>query len=224
MEPATGADLRHIEAWLFDLDNTLYPLSSGLAQAASDRITDFMVELTQLPRDEARALQKLYLAEYGLTLGGLLAHHDVDPRVFHARFHDLPLESLVPDRVLNTAIERLPGRMLVFTNSDRTHARRVLERLEMGGHFEAVFDIIAADFAPKPSRLAFNRLLAAHDLDARTSAFLDDVEANLETAAALGMTTVLVGEAAQTCVAPFVTFRTERLAEFLASARVREKS
>ena len=34
-----GADLRHVSTWLFDLDNTLYPLESGLGLDISDRIT-----------------------------------------------------------------------------------------------------------------------------------------------------------------------------------------
>ena len=81
---AVGADLRHIDTWLFDLDNTLYPLESGLAGRMSPRITDFVERLTGLPRPEALALQKRYLAEHGLTLRGLMDHHGVDPDVYHA--------------------------------------------------------------------------------------------------------------------------------------------
>ena len=65
-------DLRHVETWLFDLDNTLYPLESGLAGRMSPRITDFVVKVTGLPREEAYFLQKRYLAEHGLTLRGLM--------------------------------------------------------------------------------------------------------------------------------------------------------
>ena len=222
-EPASGgADLRHVETWLFDLDNTLYPLESGLAARMSPRITDFVETLTGLPRGEALALQKRYLAEHGLTLGGLMAHHGVDPDEYHAVFHDVPLDCLAPDAGLTAALRRLPGRRLIFTNSDAIHTERVVEALGLTGLFEAVFHIGSARFAPKPSPLAFERILAAHQIDPAATAFFEDAERNLEPAAALGMTTVLVGAHAQASQAPFVHHRTADLAPFLAEARLKE--
>jgi putative hydrolase of the HAD superfamily len=219
-----GADLTHVDTWLFDLDNTLYPLESGLAGMVSERITGFVAELTGLPRPEAHALQKRYLADYGLTLSGMVAHHGVDPNVYHAMFHDLPLDVISPDPALRRALERLPGRRLVFTNADDVHAARVLERLKLPDLFEDVFHIGAAGFTPKPSPEAFERLLAAHAIQPATTAFFDDFERNLAPAAGLGMTTVLVGPAAETGVAPFVSHRTADLAAFLGGARLGEAS
>lgn len=213
-------DLSHIDTWLFDLDNTLYPLESGLAGMVSERITDFVAELTRLPRAEAHALQKRYLADYGLTLSGMIAHHGVDPNVYHAMFHDLPLEVLTPEPRLRSALERLPGRRLVFTNADDVHADRVLERLKLAHLFEDVFHIGRAGFAPKPSRAAFERLFAAHAICPATTAFFDDFERNLAPAAELGLTTVLVGPAAKSCAAPFVSYRAADLAAFLGAARL----
>lgn len=215
-------DLTHVDTWLFDLDNTLYPLESGVADLVSQRITDFVAELTQLPRAEAHALQKRYLADYGLTLGGMIAHHGVDPNVYHAMFHDLPLDALTPDPALRRALKRLPGRRLVFTNADDVHAARVLERLQLADLFEDVFHLVAAGFAAKPSPLSFERLMAAHDVRPATTAFFDDFERNLAPAAALGMTTILVGPAAENSSAPFVAHRARNLAGFLAAARVGE--
>ncbi|MGI9169818.1 MAG: pyrimidine 5'-nucleotidase [Caulobacteraceae bacterium] len=215
-------DLRHVDTWLFDLDNTLYPLDSGMAEVVSDRITDFMVELTGLPRQAARDLQKHYLAEEGLTLSGLLIHHGVDPDAYHARFHDLPLEALARDESLKDALARLPGRRLIFTNADDIHAARVLAHLGLADLFESVFHIGSAHFAPKPSPLAFERIVAAHAIAPRTTAFFEDAERNLAPAAALGMTTVLVGDHAAASTAAFVDYRTATLAPFLAAARLRE--
>jgi putative hydrolase of the HAD superfamily len=219
---ARGADLRHVETWLFDLDNTLYPLESGLAGRMSPRITDFVETLTGLPRPEALALQKRYLAEHGLTLRGLMTHHGVDPDIYHATFHDVPLDCLDVDEPLKAALRRLPGRRLIFTNSDDIHTERVLDALGLTGLFEGVFHIGSADFAPKPSPLAFQRILAAHDIIPAVTAFFEDSERNLEPAAALGMTTVLVGAHALASTAPFVHYRTATLAPFLARARVKE--
>lgn len=216
-----AADLTHVDTWLFDLDNTLYPLESGLAGMVSERITDFVAQLTGLPHDEAYVLQKRYLADYGLTLSGMIAHHGVDPDVYHAMFHDLPLEVIAPDPALKQALFRLPGRRLVFTNADDVHARRVIERLDLVGLFEDVFHIGAADFAPKPSPQSFERLIAAHGIRSRSTVFFDDFERNLAPAARLGMTTVLVGPAATTGAPPFVDYRAVDLAAFLDAARVK---
>jgi putative hydrolase of the HAD superfamily len=216
------ADLRHIDTWLFDLDNTLYPLDSGLGALMEPRITVFVMETTGLPRDEAHALQKRYLAEDGLTLRGLMTHHDVDPDVYHARFHDMPLEGLVVDERLRAGLSRLPGRRLIFTNADAVHAARVLDHLGVADLFEDVFHIASSAFIPKPSAQAFQRIVEAHGIAPANTAFFEDAERNLAPAAALGMTTVLVGPHAAASTAPFVNFRTEHLAPFLMSARVKE--
>ena len=218
----SGADLSHVDTWLFDLDNTLYPLETGLGVDISERITDYMERLTGLPRAEARALQKRYLAEHGLTLRGLMLNHDVDPDAFHAVFADLSLAALSREPALVAAIGRLPGRRFVFTNADAGHAGRVLARLGLEGLFHAVFHIESAGFTPKPDRLAFERLIATHRVTPAASAFFEDSVSNLKTAAELGMTTVLVGLGAEANTDAFIHFRAPRLAAFLVGARVRE--
>jgi putative hydrolase of the HAD superfamily len=215
-------DFTHIDTWLFDLDNTLYPLETGLGVDISGRITDYVERLTGLPRAEAHALQKRYLEEHGLTLKGLMLHHGVDPDDYHAMFDDLPLEVLTRDAALIDAIRRLPGRRIIFTNADDGHARRVLARMELGDLFEGVFHIASAAFAPKPHPDAFDRLIAAHHIRPATTAFFEDRAMNLAPAAALGMTTVLVGLGAETNADAFVHHRAPRLADFLAALHVKE--
>ena len=216
-----SADLRHVETWLFDLDNTLYPAETGFMGEIEKRMTAFVQKVTGLERDEAYRLQKAYLAEHGLTLRGLMIHHGVDPRDFHAIFHDMSLEALAHDPELLTAIERLPGRRLIFTNADDVHAERVLARLGLAHLFADVFHIGLAGYEPKPSPEAFSRMAAAHAIEPAATAFFEDSQRNLEPAAALGMTTVLVGPHALASDAPFVHHRTEKLAPFLRTARVR---
>jgi putative hydrolase of the HAD superfamily len=217
-----GADLRHVDTWLFDLDNTLYPLETGLGVDISERITDYVERLTGLPRADAHALQKRYLKEHGLTLRGLMLNHGVDPQEYHAMFDDLPLDVIAHDPALIAAIERLPGRRIVFTNADAGHAGRVLRRLRIERLFDAVFHIESAGFAPKPERAAFERLMAAHAVTPRAACFFEDSAHNLAPAAALGMTTVLVGVGAEANGEPFVHHRASDLARFLADARVKE--
>ena len=211
-----------IETWVFDLDNTLYPLDTGLGVDISGRITDYVQRLTGLPRCEAAALQRRYLEEHGLTLRGLMLHHGVDPDAYHAMFDDLPLEVLTRDETLIAGLRRLPGRRLIFTNADEGHSRRVLARIGLSDLFEGVFHIASADFAPKPHPDAFARLIATHDIRPATACFFDDRAVNLAPAAALGMTTVLVGLGAEANTDAFVCYRAPRLPLFLAGLRVRE--
>jgi putative hydrolase of the HAD superfamily len=217
-----SADLSHVDTWLFDLDNTLYPLESGLAHELSDRITAYVEKLTGLPRAEAHTLQKRYLDEHGLTLKGLMLHHGVDPNEFHQVFADVSLDVLSRDPELLEALGRLPGRRVIFTNADAVHAGRVMRHLGLDVLFDEVFHFEAAGFVPKPEPESFRRLMAAHRVEPRTTAFFEDRALNLAPAADLGMTTVLVGLAAEANTDPFVRYRAPRLAPFLAAARVKE--
>lgn len=218
----SGADLRHVDTWLFDLDNTLYPPDTGFRAAVEARITDYTQRLTGLSRAAAHDLQKRYLAEHGLTLRGLMIHHDVDPDDFHRQFEDLPLEGLARDERLAAALARLPGRRLIFTNADAGHATRVLQRLGLETRFDDIFHIGTAAFVPKPNPESFERLRAAHAIEPASACFFEDVERNLEPAAALGMTTVLVRAPLEERPAAYVNHATADLAGFLAQARVKE--
>ena len=216
------ADLRDIDVWLFDLDNTLYPPESEVMGLVEQRMTVFVARELNLPTDEARALQKRYYHEHGTTLAGLMASHGVDPEAFLNEVHDISLDRLSPDAELRAALARLPGRRLVFTNGDAGHAERVLAKLGIDDLFEATFHIASADYIPKPAPRTFARMTAAHDVDPTRAAFFEDSAKNLGPAAAIGMTTVLVGPHAETADAPFVHYRTRHLAPVLAAARVRE--
>jgi putative hydrolase of the HAD superfamily len=216
------ADLRHVEVWLFDLDNTLYPPESAFMGLIEARMTDFVARHVGLSHDDAHALQKRYYRELGTTLAGLMAHHGVKPEDYLDDVHDVPLDSLTPDPELVAAITRLPGRRLVFTNGDERHAGRVLNHLGLAELFDNVFHIASADYVPKPHPDTFDRLIEAHAIAPKDAAFFEDSEKNLAPAAALGMTTVLVGPHAEGSTAPFVHYRTQRLAPFLNAARVKE--
>jgi putative hydrolase of the HAD superfamily len=215
-------DLSHVRTWIFDLDNTLYPPECDLFALIDDRMQAFVQRKTGLGPVEARALQKKYYHEHGTTLAGLMANHGIHHREFLDEVHEISLDKLEPDPELDRALARLPGRRLVFTNGSERHARRVLDKLGITERFEEVFDIEACALIPKPEPEAFRRLMAAHAVVPATSAFFEDLERNLEPAAALGMTTVLVGPRAHASTARFVDHRTKGLAPFLMAARLGE--
>jgi putative hydrolase of the HAD superfamily len=218
----SAPDLSHIDTWLFDLDNTLYPPEAEFMSLIEGRMTEFVARETGLPRQDAYNLQKKYLHEHGTTLAGLMANHGVNPEAFLDEVHDVSMHDLHPDPELRAAIAALPGRRLVFTNGDKRHAERVLKKLELDDLFEATFHIALADYIPKPHPQTFARMIQAHDVDPRTTAFFEDSERNLPPAFNLGMTTVLVGPHAIGTEHSFVHHVTDNLAAFLRAARVQE--
>lgn len=215
-------DLSHVEHWVFDLDNTLYPAECEHMVLVEGRMTEFVMRQTGLGRDKAYALQHRYYLEHGTTLAGLLAHHGVDPQAFIDEVHDVAMDRLTPDPELRAALERLPGRRLVFTNGGAKHAEKVLDALNLNDLFEDAFHIEAAAFIPKPNPATYDAMVKAHGVDPRAAAFFEDSERNLAPAAAIGMTTVLVGSKARQSTADFVQWRTETLPPFLTTARLRE--
>jgi putative hydrolase of the HAD superfamily len=98
-----SADLRHVDTWLFDLDNTLYPEAAGLWARIGERITAYVANVTGLPTGEAYTLQKKWLMDHGITLSGLMKHHGTDPDHYHDYVHDVSLDDLKPDPELAAA-------------------------------------------------------------------------------------------------------------------------
>ena len=187
-----GTELAHIDTWIFDLDNTLYPSSSHLFDQVSRRIGDYIATVLEVDRDEAGRLQKGYFREYGTTLRGLMLKHGMEPAPFLEFVHDIDLAPIARSDELEAALGRLPGRKLVFTNADAPYARRVMARLGIGHHFSGIYDIEAADWVPKPFPEAYELLLARHAVDPARAILFEDILRNLAPAAALGMATVWV--------------------------------
>ena len=186
-----------IRRWIFDLDNTLYPASSGMFDAVDARMTRFVAERFGLDADEARRRQKRWFADHGTTLAGLMREHDVDPHAWYAFVHDVATDALAHDAALVAAIAALPGRKLVFTNGDRPYALRVLDRLGLGESFEAVHDIHAMGLVPKPDPRSYRGLCDAHGLDPAATLFADDMARNLVPARAIGMTTLWISNGSE---------------------------
>ena len=219
-------DFAHVETWVFDLDNTLYPHHLNLWQQVDVRIRDFIAAFLEVPHDQAFRIQKDYYRRYGTTMRGLMAEHGLNPDDYLEFVHQIDHSPLTPNPALGAALEKLPGRKLILTNGTRKHADAVMRRLAVHEHFEDVFDIVAADLEPKPLAAAYDRFLARHAVDPTRAAMFEDLARNLETPHALGMTTVLVVPEAQRDVfreewelegrdAPHVDHLTDDLTGFL---------
>lgn len=186
----TPTPLAEIRAWVFDLDNTLYPATDSLFVLVSRRIRDYIGRFLDLDADAAYRLQKDYFVRYGTSLRGMMIEHAMDPVPFLDYVHDVDLTIIDPAPGLDAALSRLAGRKLIFTNASRDHAERVLNRLGVADHFEAIFDVADGDFIPKPEPGPYAALIRRHGLPPEASAMVDDIARNLAPAAALGMTTV----------------------------------
>jgi len=184
----------HVEAWVFDLDNTLYPASCSLFPQIDIRMRQFIATALHLSLDDAFVLQKKYYHHYGTTLRGLMLMHHIEPAEFLAYVHDIDCGVLDPAPRLDAVLGRLPGRKIIYTNGSERHARNVLDRLGLTRHFGDIFDIQAADFIPKPNAESYALMVRRHAVDGKRAAMFEDLPRNLAPAAAIGMTTVLVRE------------------------------
>jgi putative hydrolase of the HAD superfamily len=212
-------DLSHVEFWIFDLDNTLYPAQCRLFDQVERRIGLYIEQLLNLDREAARALQKQYFREHTTTLKGLMVNHGVDPGHFLDFVHQIDVTGVATDTALDGALEALPGKKLIYTNGSVAHARNVMSRLGINRHFNEIFDIAAGDYDPKPSAESFARLIETHGIVPKRAVFLDDMPRNLKPAADLGMTTVLISThsewAQPTGDEDYIHHTTERLADWL---------
>jgi len=187
---------RSAKTWLFDLDNTLYPLESGLFDQVRSRIGDFMVRHCGVSTANVAAAQQRYRDEFGSTLAGLMAEKQTEPAPFLSFVHDVDYGVINPNPLLVRALAGLEGRRYIFTNGSTEHAEKVLNRLGIAALFDDVFDIARADYVPKPKPEPYDRIVRDFGLVARETIFVEDMARNLAPAKSRGMTTVLVAPTA----------------------------
>jgi putative hydrolase of the HAD superfamily len=211
-------DFAHVRAWVFDLDNTLYPPSARLFDQIEVRMTDWVMDVLRVERHEANRLRKTYWAKYGTTLAGLMQEHGVDPAPYLTHVHDIDLDHLMSDAVLAARIRALPGRRIVYTNGSAPYAERVLAARGLSGLFDAVYGVENAGFRPKPERAAFEAIFATDRLNPVEAAMFEDDPRNLAAPHDMGMRTVHV--APTPLAAPHIHHHTDDLSAFLATLGV----
>jgi putative hydrolase of the HAD superfamily len=174
----------HIDTWVFDLDNTLYPASCKLFDQMHLKMGEYVMQRFGVEYPEAYAIQKRLYRKHGTTLRGLMVEYGEAPDDFLHWVHDIDYSAVPHSPQLKTAIEALPGRKLVFTAGTCAHAKRTMDKLGITDLFEDVFDIHAAQLIPKPAQ--------QHDVVPTRAAFFEDIARNLEVPHDMGMATVLV--------------------------------
>ncbi|WBU64608.1 pyrimidine 5'-nucleotidase [Paracoccus aerodenitrificans] len=186
-------DFSDITTWIFDLDNTLYPPESNLFGQIEKKMTAHLQNMLGVEKAEADQLRMHYWRDYGTTLAGLMAEHDIDPNAYLLDVHDIDFSVLRPAPDLDRAIAALPGRKIIHTNADSTYADRVLDHLGLRG-IEAIHGIEEVGFHPKPDPRSYAAVMTAEGFDPSKAAMFEDDPRNLSQPARLGMRTILVGE------------------------------
>lgn len=207
------ASFQNVDTWVFDLDNTLYPPHMRLFDQIDRRMTDVVMRVTGADAARADFLRKSYWREYGTTLAGLMAHHQVDPVPYLVEVHDIDFSVLSADPALRAAIARLPGRRIVYTNGSAPYAHKVIEARGLEGLFAAVYGVEDAAYHPKPQAKAFAKVFARDGLAPQTAAMFEDDPRNLKVPHDLGMRTVLVAPEPE--AQDYIQHHTPDLAAFL---------
>ncbi len=203
----------HVNTWVFDLDNTLYPPSARLFDLIEVRMTAWVMDALKVDKARADYLRKHYWHTYGTTLAGLMREHDVDPDPYLHHVHEISLEALLPDPELASRIAALPGRRIIYTNGTAPYAERVVQARGLSGLFDAIYGVEHAGFLPKPERAAFDRVFATDRLSPTTAVMFEDDPRNLAAPHAMGMGTVHVAPLAEP--ADHIHFHTDDLSTFL---------
>ena len=212
-----------MDAWVFDLDNTLYSGVHGLFEQIDRRMKAYLARYLDIDEDEAFRVQKAYFRDYGTTLRGMMLNHNMDPKPYLDFVHDIDITAIPPAPELGKALVGLTGRKLIFTNSDMPHVERVLTRLGIADHFDGVFDIFHADFVPKPEPEIYDQMIKRFAIDPHQAVMVEDIARNLEPAHALGMSTVWVRPITECTICKeepcgaYVHFETDDLAAWLAA-------
>jgi putative hydrolase of the HAD superfamily len=211
----------HVRDWIFDLDNCLYPASTGLFALIDERMGAYIQRLLNCDATEAKRVQKAHFHEHGTTLAGLMKDHGVDAHDFLDDVHAITLDRVCRDDRLERALARLPGRRLVFTNGDAPYAQRVLEAIGVHAHIDELHDIHASELRPKPDPHGYALLCERFGIDPLHAVLVEDMAQNLKPAKDLGMMTVWVDNGSERgshgADASFIDHRIDDVGEWLES-------
>ncbi|GMH08425.1 hypothetical protein Nepgr_010265 [Nepenthes gracilis] len=215
---------------MFDLDDTLYPSKTGIAEACRKNIEDFLVERCGFPESKASILRVELFKDYGSSLAGLRAlGYDIDADDYHSFVHGrLPYERIKPDYQLRNLLMSITQRKIIFTNSDRNHATKVLHRLGVEDCVEQIicFETLNPNLCRatrpdefpivlKPSLDAMKIAVDIATINPRRTLFLDDNVRNVAAGKSLGFQTALIGTTSNNYEADYTMETINNLAQVI---------
>ncbi len=182
--------MKNIKNILFDCDGVLYQDLESVFGQVSKRMTQYISKKLKIDLVKAKKLQTDYFHKYNTSLNGLMINHDIPPKEFLNFVHDIDLSFMEKDVVLRSEIEKLDLRKFVFTNGSSEHVSNITTHLGIDDLFENVFDIVDAEYSPKPAAKAFDLMVKKFDIDPTETIYIEDIAKNLSIGKERGATTV----------------------------------
>ena len=179
---------------LIDLDNTVYPEASNIFSLIDIRMKSFISKNLNVSLEKSYEIQKKYFMENGTTLKGLMLYHNIKPEPFLNYVHDIDLSSIQNNPKLIAVLKEYKGKKIIFTNGSQDHAIKVLQRVGIKQYINDIFDIIDAEYIPKPEIVTYKKVLKKFNLIPEKTIMIDDLPSNLKTAKELGINTVLINQ------------------------------
>ena len=212
-------NLLDIKYWIFDLDNTLYSGQTKVFSEVDKKMSAFISEKMNVDLIKAKEIQKKYFYEYGTTLSGLMKQDNIDPHDFLEFVHDIDISWLPKDLKLREELIKIKEKKYIFTNGSHAHVENVTKQLGINGLFDGAFDIVDADFIPKPHVGPYKKIIKKFDIEPSKSILIEDIANNLEQAKNLGMKTCWLENeeafAKKDADKPYIDYKIKNLPSFL---------
>ena len=212
-------ELQFSKFWIFDLDNTLYSGKTRVFEQIDKRMSKYISGKLNVSIVEAKEIQKKYFYKYNTTLNGMLKNHKIDANEFLEFVHDIDIDFLKKDLILSEELRKLEGKKIIFTNGSRKHALNIIRKIGIDQYFDDIFDIVDANFIPKPTMEPYKKLVEKHKIDPNLCVFIEDIARNLKPAYEMGMKTVWIENdepwAVKFSDSDFINYKIKNLTEFL---------
>ena len=220
--------MKNIKNILFDCDGVLYQNLEAVFGQVSKKMTEYISSKLNVDLIKAKELQTNYFHKYNTSLNGLMIHHDIPPEEFLKYVHDIDLSFMKKDKLLREELEKLNIKKFVFTNGSKEHVKNITEHLGIEDLFDGIFDIVDAEFHPKPEAKAFDLMVKKFNIEPKETIYIEDIAKNLSIAKARGSTTVwLMNDeywGKKESDKDFIDYKIENLSLFLKEIRLLQNS
>jgi len=220
--------MKNIKNILFDCDGVLYQDLEAVFGQVSKKMTEYISSKLNVDLIKAKELQTNYFHKYNTSLNGIMIHHDIPPEEFLEYVHDIDLSFMKKDKLLREELEKLNIKKFVFTNGSKEHVKNITEHLGIEDLFDGIFDIVDAEFHPKPEAKAFDLMVKKFNIEPKETIYIEDIAKNLSIAKARGSTTVwLINDeywGKKESDKDFIDYKIENLSLFLKEIRLLQNS
>tara|TARA_Y100001970_G_C14042682_1_gene754644 strand:- start:220 stop:891 length:672 start_codon:yes stop_codon:yes gene_type:complete len=221
-------NLKKIRNILFDCDGVLYQDLEAVFGQVSKRMTSYISNKLKLDIKKAKELQTSYFHKYNTSLNGLMIHHNIQPKEFLKYVHDIDLNFMKKDTILRKELTSLNLKKFVFTNGSKEHVENIIKHLGIEDQFNGIFDIVDAEYHPKPEAKAFDLMVKKFNIDPKETIYIEDIAKNLSIAKVRGSTTVwLINNeywGKKESDEDYIDYKIENLSLFLKEFRILQNS